>query len=121
MNLFGPVTNTECAGWQRRAARGLVELLDAAAKADLPVLTWQVSSTRPLVGRCLNLDMPARQRAFQRWCDFLGEVDQWPAHGGHGTTHLHATRRRWGRERVDVTVLADIHADDSPDADTDEA
>jgi hypothetical protein len=123
MSLLGPVTNAERAGWQRRAARALVTLLDAAAKHDLPVLTWQVSGSR-LVGRCLDLDMTARRQDFERWCAFLGAVDRWPEHEVHGVRHLHATRRHgWGPDgRVEVVVLADLHADaDHDHRDADEA
>jgi hypothetical protein len=35
--MFGEVTDRERLGWQPRAARVLVELLDRAAKEGLPV------------------------------------------------------------------------------------
>jgi hypothetical protein len=116
MSLFGPVTNAERAGWQRRAARGLVQLLDAAAEYDLPVLIWQLSGSSRLVGRCNDLDVSTRRQAFERWCAFLGEVDRWPERDTNGVTHLHAIRHRWGVDgRVDVVVLADIHTDEDHD------
>jgi hypothetical protein len=115
MSLFGPVTNADRRGWQRRDAAALAEMLDAADKADLPPLIWQVGMSG-LVGRCMDRDPAARRGEFEAWARFLGEVELWPEHRTPGgTTHLHAGRRGYGPRRVDVTVIADIHDEDAAD------
>ena len=108
MSLFGPVTDSERRGWQRRDALALVDLLADAHKADLPPIVWQVGATGGLLGRCLTADPSARRAEFEAWAAFLAPVSRWPEHTHAGRTHLHATRERTGAG-VEVVVIADLY------------
>lgn len=109
--MFGPVTDAERRGWQRRNAVVLVDLLAAAASSSLSPITWQVT-VGDHTGRCAAPD-PARCRAdFEAWAAFLGpDVQRWPENEHGGRTHLHVTRPKYAG-RVDVTVIADIDEED---------
>jgi hypothetical protein len=110
---FGPITDREQLGWQRRAVRVLAGLLELAARDGLPPVAWTVADAGAgLVARCFAPD-PARRRAdFDAWCAVLG-ARHWPAVTTGTTTHLHATAKDVDG-LVDVVVVADLLAEDEP-------
>lgn len=107
MSLPGQVGDAERQR-QRRTAAALVDLLAAAIQADLPALTWSVTVTSELVGRCTAMDMPTRRREFEAWARFLAPVRRWPEHAHGGVSHLRATHTDHP-PGIDVVVVADIY------------
>ena len=104
---FGPITDRERLGWQRRAVRVLAELLECAQTNELPVVAWSVSHAgAALVARCFA-HPPAQRRAdFDAWCSALG-ASRWPERTSGLTTHLYAVAKNYDG-LVDVAVLADL-------------
>jgi hypothetical protein len=110
---FGPITDREQLGWQRRTVRVLASLLAQAQRDGLPVVAWSVSDAGAvLVARCFAHD-PGRRRAdFDAWCLAL-DAHRWPERTSAATSHLHAVATDYDG-LVDVAVLADLFAKDEP-------
>jgi hypothetical protein len=110
---FGPVTDREQLGWQRRAVHVLAGLLERAARDGLPVVAWSVSDAGAvLVARCFAHDPGQRRADFDAWCAALG-AHRWPERTTGPTTHLHAIAKDLDG-LADVAVLADLFAKDEP-------
>jgi hypothetical protein len=110
-SLFGPVTEREQLGWQRRSVRVLAELLERALREGLPVVGWSVANAGTgLVARCFAND-PARRRAdFDAWCQALGATP-WPERTSGSVKHLHAVAKPCG-DVAYVAVMADLFEDE---------
>jgi hypothetical protein len=105
--IFGPITDRERLGWQRRAVRVLAGLLELAARDGLPVVAWAVSKAGAgLAARCYS------RTDFDTWCAVL-DAPPWPEQTSGATTYLHAVARDYDG-LVDVAVLADLLAPDEP-------
>lgn len=113
--LFGPVTEREQLGWQRRSVRVLASLLERAQREGLPVVGWSVTHAGTgLLAHCFAHD-PARRRAdFDAWCAALGATP-WPERTSGSTTHLHAVAKRY-QGLVYVAVVADLFDDEEGEA-----
>lgn len=99
-----PITDEERRGWQRRGARNLVELLQAAAEKGLPLLPWRLSATTPtLVGECLAFDPAERRTAFERWAEFLAGHRSGNQAGS--TTLLRVNSEGWGSGGGSLVVV----------------
>jgi hypothetical protein len=110
---FGPVTDREQLGWQRRTVRVLDGLLEQAGRDGLPPVAWQVSDAGAvLVARCFAHDPAQRRGDFDAWCQAL-DTHRWPQRTSGATTHLHAVAKDYDG-LVDVAVLADLFAEDEP-------
>jgi hypothetical protein len=110
---FGPITDREQLGWQRRTVRVLDGLLEQASRDGLPVVAWSVSHAGVvLVARCFAHDPAQRRADFDAWCAVLGAL-RWPERTSGATTHLHAVANDYDG-LVDVAVLADLFAKDEP-------
>lgn len=111
MSLFGPITDAERRGWQLRAARALVDILQQAHAADLPPVRWSVTSGARLVGTIADTSAPQElRRRFDAWATLLdAQVSGW-SDPPTGRQHLQAERKGWGKDGlVDVVVLVDIY------------
>jgi hypothetical protein len=110
---FGPITDREQLGWQRRAVRVLAQLLEQASRDGLPPVGWSVSDAGAvLVARCFAHDPGQRRADFDAWCGVLN-ADRWPEQTTGATTHLHAVATDYDG-LVDVAVVADLFAEDEP-------
>ena len=64
---------TEQQAWQARAARVVLDLIDQAARDDLPSLNWTISDVGVnIVGRSTVHPTTDRGVAIRRWADALG-------------------------------------------------
>jgi hypothetical protein len=99
-----PITAGEHAGWQRRAAATLAEILDASR--DLPVIVWTVANVgSTLVGR---ISAPARAVqvkivVFDVWRQALALGNRIETPGGAGSMFVRASTVR-GAVRVAITA-----------------
>jgi hypothetical protein len=110
---FGPITQREQLGWQRRAVRVLAQLLEQASRDGLPPVSWSVSHAGAvLVARCLAHNPAQRRANFDAWCAVLN-ARRWPEQTTAATTHLHAVATDYDG-LVDVAVVADLFAEDEP-------
>jgi hypothetical protein len=103
-----PITSTERAGWQRRAAAELVVILDA--HRDLPVIAWTVASAgSTLTGRVEAAGSAERVRAvFHDWRSALVLAEHSETIVWSGTCYLRAVA--W-RDRVRVALTATVYDD----------
>lgn len=103
MTLF-EITQTERAGWQRRAAAELASILDA--HRDLPVIAWTVGSAGAnLVGRVNGLASAVMVReVFDTWRVALTLDVPGESTSGDETVHLYAVADR-NRVRVALTAM----------------
>jgi hypothetical protein len=110
---FGPITQREQLGWQRRAVRVLAGLLERAQRDGLPPVGWSVSHAGAvLVARCFAHDPAQRREDFDAWCAAL-DARRWSEHTSGSTTHLHAVAKDYDG-LVDVAVLTDLFTEDEP-------
>ncbi|SRR6266540_4768942 len=112
---FGPITDRERLGWQRRAVRVLAGLLERAQRDGLPVVQWSVSDAGArLVARCLTQDTARRRADFDAWSVALEATERRELRQG-STTHLYAIARHYDG-LVSVALLADLFDQDQADA-----
>lgn len=110
-SLFGPITEREQLGWQRRSARVLAGLLERALREGLPVVGWSVAHAGTgLVAHCFAHDPTRRRADFDAWCQALGATP-WPERTSGSTTHLHAVAKSY-QELAYVAVVADLFEDE---------
>jgi hypothetical protein len=111
---FGPITDRQQLGWQRRAVHVLTGLLERAHRDGLPVVLWSVSDAGAgLVGRCFAHD-PARRRVdFGTRCSVLDATERREGCQG-STTHLFAVARHYDG-LVSVALVADRYDDHAQD------
>jgi hypothetical protein len=101
------ITDTERAGWQRRAAAELVRILNA--HRDLPVIVWTVGRTgATLVGQVNSFAPAAKVRqVWHAWRLALAiEAEPGQTRFGNGTTYLRCLVEREGiRLSLTATIL----------------
>ena len=105
MSALFPITHTERAGWQRRAAAELAAILDA--HRDLPVIAWTVESAgSTLTGRVEAMGSAERVRAvFHDWRSALVLTEHSETIIWSGTYYLRAVG--W-RARVRLALSATV-------------
>jgi len=109
-SLFGPVTERQQLGWQRRSVRVLAGLLERAQREGLPVVGWSVAHAGTgLVAHCFAHDPTRRRADFNAWCAALGATP-WPERTSGSTTYLHAVAKPY-QELAYVAVVADLFED----------
>jgi hypothetical protein len=117
--LFGPVTNREQLGWQRRSVRVLDALLERAQHEGLPVMGWSVAHAGTgLVGHCFAHDSAQQRAAFDAWCAALNAT-RWAERTSGSTTHLHAVAKPY-QDVAYVALMADLCNDQDEQDDQDE-
>jgi hypothetical protein len=102
------VTRAERAGWQRRAATELAEVLDA--NRDLPVIAWTVGPAGSvLVGQVYGPAAAGVRAAFDTWRAALALDAHTETRCATGTVYLRSAR---GRNRVQFVLLATVFDED---------
>jgi hypothetical protein len=107
----------EQTAWQRRAVRVLADLLEQAARENLPVLGWSVGSAGIiLTGRSFAEPGPARRDCLAAWAAALG-IELREHRFSSGTTVITGTAgQRDSRHGFCTIVLtADIYDDAAED------
>lgn len=107
------VTPAEQRAWQIRACAVLGDLLERAARDELPVLLWSVDHAGVgAIGQSLLGTAAERRAAVRAWCDALGiefKEHHWDS-GGSAircvTPEGHQTQRGLCR----IVLIADIQA-----------
>jgi hypothetical protein len=105
------ITDDDRSGWQRRAARELVRVLDA--HPDLPTIAWTVGPAGSvLVGHVDGLAPYARALScFYSWRLALGLRELAPGASDGSVTYLSASGTR---NRVKVQLVATVLDDEDP-------
>lgn len=119
------ITDAERIGWQMQAATLLTRLLDYAAKAGLPAITWTIAQAGSgLHGECLALPGTLRREHLGSWrAAVTAASGQEPDQDRETTTPGGATRlvAQWNEvplrpgtryPAVRVTLSASIWPDD---------
>ena len=110
-----PPSGRQRAEGQRQAARLLVDLLDIAARAGLPALSWIVGSAGTLlVGRCPGIGADGRAE-YTAWTTHLRATVSPELPGAFGRTALHSIAHRYDG-LVSVALVADVWDHDTTGA-----
>jgi len=115
IGMFGPITDAERRGLQRRALRVLDGLLK---RTDLSPIVWTVGNAgATLVGDVVTADGDRRE-TWAAWVRVL-DARPWPERTSGGMIHLHAVAEKY--DGVTVVIRADLLSDnDSSDNDSGE-
>lgn len=97
--LLKPVEQENRREWQQCAAKALATILNRAAKANLPLISWQISQSGALVGKLDTLDHGNSERllsqAWGRWVKLLKLQHHQPVRKSGGGTHFYAANEAW--------------------------
>jgi hypothetical protein len=109
----------EQTAWQRRAVRVLADLLEQAARENLPVLGWSVGSAGVnLVGRTWAQPGTARREALTAWGRALGiPLAEHQFDSGTSVITGSAKQRDTRHGFCTIILTADIYDDAGEDGD----
>lgn len=97
--LLKPVEQENRREWQQCAANALATILTRAAKANLPLISWQISQAGELVGKLDTLDYGNSERllsqAWGKWVKLLKLQHHKPVRKSGGGTHFYAANTAW--------------------------